>query len=147
MVLRWADVRKFELNGFGDASEKGYRSCVYLRALKSDGHWSCSLIMAKAKVAPIKCITLPRLEFLGSLLTAQLTIFVKTALTIPHAEVHCWTDSAVCLSWIQGDPKRWKTFVCNRVTEIQRLTSVMWWNHCAGKGNPADLTTRGLHAN
>ncbi|XP_068210791.1 uncharacterized protein [Palaemon carinicauda] len=39
-------------------------------------------------------------------------------------------DSTVALSWIKGDPSRWKTFVANRVTEIQTLTSPSCWYHC-----------------
>ena len=142
----WSDVCHLEIHGFGDASEKGYGACVYVRALKKDGTWSCSLVISKAKVSPIKTVTLPRLELMGSLLTARLSVFVRKALKVPDVEIHCWTDSTVALGWIRGDPRKWKTFVCNRVTEIQELTPPSRWNHCPGVQNPADLTTRGILA-
>ena len=52
----------------------------------------------------------------------------------------------VVLGWIKGDPCRWKQFVRNRVTEIHSLTDPALWAHCPGLDNPADLITRGVHA-
>jgi len=50
----------------------------------------------------------------------------------------------VALGWICSDPNRWKTFVCNRVTEIQTYTNPAQWRHCQGLDNPADHLSRGL---
>ncbi|XP_076055279.1 uncharacterized protein LOC143033676 [Oratosquilla oratoria] len=69
-----------EVHAFSDASEKGYGSCVYLRIPKSDKEFHVSFVMARTKVAPIKRVTLPRLELLGALLSARLSHFVKSAL-------------------------------------------------------------------
>ncbi|KAF8785921.1 hypothetical protein HNY73_011409 [Argiope bruennichi] len=54
-----------------------------------------------------------------------------------------WSDSTVALSWIKRDPKRWKTFVCNRTTEILQYTTPAQWRHCPGTDNPAYHLTRG----
>ncbi|GFT81717.1 integrase catalytic domain-containing protein [Nephila pilipes] len=54
-----------------------------------------------------------------------------------------WSDSTVALSWIKGDPNRWKTFVCNRTTKILQYTTPSQWRHCTGTDNPADHLTRG----
>ena len=59
---------------------------------------------------------------------------------------HCWLDSMVALAWIKSDAHRWKTFVANRVAQIQQLTEPLCWSHCPGKDNPADLVTRGVFA-
>ena len=56
-----------------------------------------------------------------------------------------WSDSEITLAWIRGDPNRWKTFVCNRVTEIVECTAPSQWRHCPGSDNPADFLSRGLH--
>ena len=119
---RWCDIRSMQLHGFGDASPKGYGACVYLQAEMVDGTCCSSLIIAKSRVAPLKQVTLPRLELLGALLCAHLLVFARDALGLSgEVQCRCWTDSMVTLSWIRSDPLRWKTFVCNRVTDIQKL--------------------------
>ena len=52
----------------------------------------------------------------------------------------------VVLGGIRGEPSRWKQFVRNRVTEIHSMTDPALWAHCPGQDNPADLITRGMHA-
>ena len=144
---RWRDIRHLELHAFGDASDKGYGACVYLRAELQDGSCVSSLVMSKAKVAPLKKVTVPRLELLGALLCSRLLVFVRQALKLPmNVDYMCWTDSMVALSWIRSEPGRWKAFVANRVAEIHDLTSPDKWSHCPGSENPADLVTRGVTA-
>ncbi|XP_066956312.1 uncharacterized protein [Macrobrachium rosenbergii] len=145
--LSWKDLTGLELHSFGDASEKGYGACVYLRVPLQDGSFKASLVMSRGKVAPIKKVSLPRLELLGAMLSARLLVFVKSALRFKEdVTSYCWTDSTVVLSWIKGDPSRWKPFVANRIMEIQSLTSPDCWYHCPGKDNPADLISRGVFA-
>ena len=142
---RWNDVSIFQLHAFGDASERGYGACVYLRVLKKEGSWCSSLVFSKARVAPLKPLTLPRLELLAALMCARLLEFVRDALQLPSdVSYTCWTDSTVVLAWVKSDPSRWKTFVCNRVAEIQSLSNPAHWRHCPGSLNPADLASRGI---
>ena len=145
--LAWKNLTGLELHSFGDASEKGYGACVYMRVPLPDGSFKVSFVVSRGKVAPIKKVSLPRLELLGALLCARLLIFVKSALgLVGDVSYFCWTDSTVALSWIKRDPSRWKVFVSNRVGEIQSLTSPDHWYHCPGKDNPADLVSRGAFA-
>ena len=55
--------------------------------------------MAKTKVAPIKCMTIPRLELSGALVMARLLNYVSGILSIPTGNVFAWTDSHVVLGW------------------------------------------------
>ena len=142
----WSSLVGFELHVFGDASEKGYAAVVYLQVLRSDGTYDVSFVFSKARVAPLKRLTIPRLELLGALLSARLVVFVKKALRLPDVSYTCWTDSQVVLSWVKGNPGKWKPFVANRVTEIQSITNPANWSYCPGCDNPADMASRGIYA-
>ena len=141
----WSENPHLSLHGFGDASPQAYGACIYL-VLRGESGCETSLVMSRARVAPLKNISLPRLELLGSLLLARLMDYVRKSLKLGDVKCHCWTDSTVALAWIKGDPSQWKTFVQNRVSEIQRLTDRNLWRHCPGTVNPADLVTRGIPA-
>jgi hypothetical protein len=104
------------------------------------------LTLSKVKVAPVKRVTLPRLELLGAVMATQLVEFVRVSLKADKDVCRCWTDSMVTLSWIKEDPSRWKPFVANRVTQIQEIISPSQWGHCPGAENPADLPSRGVSA-
>ncbi|KRZ47850.1 Transposon Tf2-6 polyprotein, partial [Trichinella nativa] len=136
-------IKEVELHGYGDASEMAYGSAVYLKATTVSGETVVKLVMSKTRIAPVKRVTLPRLELMAALITARLISFVKTSLEIKFSKVVCWTDSQVALRWIQGDSYRWKPFVGNRVESILELTDAQWWRHCPTADNPADILTRG----
>ena len=143
----WSDLQGIELHAFGDSSMAGYGAVVYIRIPMGGDTYTCSLVIGKAKVAPLKSVTLPRLELLGSLLAARLLMFVRKTLKLPeHTRYQCWTDSMAVLGWIKGDPNRWKQFVANRVREIQNHTEPVNWSYCPTDDNPADLLTRGITA-
>ena len=144
---KWRSIVAIKLHGFGDASEKAYGACVYVVARLEDGTMTSMLAVSKAKVAPLKRVTLPRLELLGAVLAAQLVDFVRVSLTLSIDQCFGWSDSTVVLNWIKGDSAKWKPFVANRIAEIQRLTNPSQWAHCKGSENPADLVTRGISAN
>ncbi|XP_044171594.1 uncharacterized protein LOC122955925 [Acropora millepora] len=133
-----------ELHGFGDASPKAYGAAVYIRVIDNEGQVSSKLVMSKSRVAPIKEVSLPRLELLAAVVNARLLKFVVDTLQIKMHRVVCWTDSMVTLHWIRRQSSCWKPFVANRVSEIQSTWDPECWHYCASKDNLADLLTRGL---
>ena len=135
-----------ELHAFGDASEVAYASAVYLRVVCEDGKVYTSLVMSKTRVAPVRKITLPRLELMAAVITARLCTYVKGAIDCPISRIVCWTDNSSTLHWIRGAASQWKPFVANRVVEIHSLLDPSVWRYCPGPQNPADLPTRGLSA-
>ena len=144
--LPWKEVsQSVEMLCFGDASPRAYGACVYLRIWTKSGY-KVSLVMSRNRIAPIKQVKFPRLELLAALLCARLADYVKTALKLGKVKITCYTDSMVTLGWIKGDPLRFKSFVSNRVSEIQSLVSPSQWFHCPGPQNPADLVSRGMLA-
>lgn len=134
-----------QIHSFCDASQSAYGCCLYLRTVNSNGEVYTRLICAKSRVAPLKCLTLPRLELCGALLAAQLTDKVICALDMKITSVYFWTDLTIVLSWLAAPATQWKTFVCNRVAEIQRLTKISQWRHVSSDQNAADIISRGCN--
>lgn len=132
-----------EIHGFCDASETSYGCCLYLRSVSVNGLVQTRLLCAKSRVAPIKSVSLPRLELCGAVLLAKLVQKVTRAFDIMINDIFLWTDSTIVLSWLSAEPNQWKTFIANRVSEIQRLTQNYHWRHVISKDNPADIISRG----
>lgn len=147
-IPRWIYSGKsnkvFELHGFSDASNVGFAAVVYARIIDPEGQTHVSLVTSKTKVAPIKQVSIPRLELCGAVLLAKLINEVADILSIPKQNLHAWTDSSIVLAWLSNHPSRWKTFVANRVSEILSLTEGNQWSHVASKENPADPASRGI---
>jgi len=109
-----------EIHGFADASERAYAGVVYLRsrpARNTSEEWRSTLVTAKTRVAPLKQITLPRLELCAATLLVRLVDHVQKQLNLRDRPVFLWSDSTVTLGWIRGHPSQWKTFVANRVRD------------------------------
>ena len=132
-----------ELHGFCDASELAYAAVVYLRLTTTMGT-QVSLVIAKTKVSPIKRLTIPRLELCGASLLAQLLHHVGKVLDVPISQTYAWTDSTIVLNWLDGSPKRFKTYVGNRISTIMEFLPPDRWHHVSGVDNPADCASRGL---
>ena len=147
-IPRWyqTDIRNkhaLTLHVFCDASERAYSAAAYLQGESPDGESKMSLVASKSRVAPLKKMTLPRLELMGAVIGARLANNLMTTLKLEPNQIRMWTDSMITLHWICSSAQKWKQFVANRVTEIQSLTNPEAWSHIAGKINPADLPTRG----
>lgn len=139
-------ILKIEMHSFADASMKAYAACVYIRTIYHDNSTSCCLVTSKSRIAPVKTVTLPRLELCAMHLAATLT--KKTTLIFEHKltidSVNLWTDSQIALHWIRSHPSRWSVFVSNRVSKIQELSQNWQWYHVKSADNPADLLSRGV---
>lgn len=57
---------------------------------------------------------------------------------IEWTTLHAWCDSQITITWIQGEPEGWKTYVANRVVEIHENVSSGIWHYIRSAQNPAD---------
>ena len=135
-----------DLQGFSDASEAAYSAVVYVRAVYCDGSVSSMLVVAKTKVAPLKKISITRLELCGAVLLTELLEAAGSALHIPKEDRHGWCDNTTAICWLKGCPSRWKTYVANRVSLAADNLAPEQWNYVPTLHNPADCASRGLSA-
>uniref|UniRef100_A0AAG5DPQ0 Integrase catalytic domain-containing protein n=1 Tax=Anopheles atroparvus TaxID=41427 RepID=A0AAG5DPQ0_ANOAO len=131
-----------ELHVFVDASPLAYSCVVYLRIVDSQGLPRCTLIAGKAKVAPLKPVTIPKMELQACIMGARMMKFAIEYHPIPIVRRTLWTDSSVALSWIRADPRNYRPYVAHRVAEIQDITTVEEWRWVPTLMNPADEATK-----
>ncbi|XP_018397196.1 PREDICTED: uncharacterized protein LOC108775361 [Cyphomyrmex costatus] len=143
-VITSDDVQVREIHGFSDASQQAYGACIYLRSISSDGSIEVQLLCSKSRVAPLKTLSIPRLELCGALLLAQLTKRVLNSLPFTVDATYLWTDSSIVLCWLRSCSRQWTPFVVNRISEIQSITNIKVWRHVPSQENPADLLSRGI---
>ncbi|XP_018375582.1 PREDICTED: uncharacterized protein LOC108769219 [Trachymyrmex cornetzi] len=91
-----------ELHGFADASQQAYGACVYMRSISESGQVESHLIASKSWIAPVKSLSIPRLELCGALVLAQLVDKLKNCLNCKIDNTVYWTDSNIVLCWLQA---------------------------------------------
>lgn len=144
---RWLGIKSnsvMMIHGFCDASVRAMAAVVYIRTSNSDRIVFTNLVASKTKVAPLKRLTIPRLELAGAILLTKLVSQILKIIQNKDISVCLWTDSSITLAWINNHPSRWKDFIHNHVCYIQETLPQAIWGFVSGKGNPADLATRGL---
>jgi transposase InsO family protein len=137
----------FELHHFSDASERAYGSCTYLKCIHKSGETQITLMLSKSKIAPLKVISIPRLELQAAVLSAKVNAMCLKELDFEISASIFWVDSEIVLKYIKSETKRFHVFVANRVSLIRSLSHPDQWNFVPGDQNPADALTRGLEPN
>ena len=140
-------VKNCSLHGFADASKKAYCAMIYLVYETEEEEIVSNLVCAKTRVAPLKELSIPRLELMSARILATLMNVVLAALNqqVQISTCRFWLDSKTALYWIKNTGQ-WRQFVQHRVDEILKMTEKGNWGHCAGICNPADLGSRGVFA-
>ena len=134
-------VENIQLHIFVDASKDAYAAVAYFR-FQNNQHIECSLVAAKTRVAPIKLVSIPRLELMAAVLGATLYQKILREHSIKIEETYLWSDSRTVLAWIRSEPRKYKQFVAFRITEILEKTSEHEWRWIPTNFNVADEATK-----
>ena len=66
------EIKTVELHHFSDASQNGYGQCSYLRLTDSKDRIHCLLAMSKSLIAPLKPVTIPKLELTAAVVASKI---------------------------------------------------------------------------
>ena len=88
----------------------------------------CPTDLCSDRVAPIKKLSIPRLELLSCLLLVELMSTVHRLLldAIVVNSKYFWNDSEVALAWIKVEGKQWKSWMQNRVNKMKQVKQLFY---------------------
>ena len=138
-----SDMVSKQLHGFCDASNIGYGAAVYLRQEDHQGRYHVSFLIGKARLAPLKATTIPRLELTAAVVLVRLVQLMKTEMGENTQAVY-HTDSTTVLRYISNDQRRFPVFVANRVRIIRDFSQPEQWKYIPSQLNPSDCASRGF---
>ena len=96
------------------------------------------------RVAPIKYITIPRMELVTATLSVKISALLQKELQLLNVKERFWTDSEVVLGYIRNESRKFEVFVANRIELIRDYTDIYQWHYVGSKDNPADYGSRGI---
>ena len=139
-------VESAQLHTMSNASTTGYGQCSYLRLVDEHGTVHVSFQMGKARVAPKKTVSIPRLELAAATVAVKMADVLRDELTYEGLQEYYWMDSKVVMGYISNESKRFHVDVANRVQLIQDLSSSSLWRYISSAENPVDEGSRGMTA-
>ncbi|XP_018494649.1 uncharacterized protein LOC108864130, partial [Galendromus occidentalis] len=116
-------VKERTLHIFCDASLRAYGCVAYLREQAPGDNPVTSFIMSKARVAPVKQMTIHRLELLTALIGARMSKSIVSFIGTAAIHTHFYTDNSSVIGWIRSKPGKFIPFVANRAA-----TKELWFS-------------------
>ena len=141
------DAEEIHLHIFSDAGAEAFGAVAYL-VIKANGIVDSSIVMAKAKVTPLRLKTetavkeMPRLEMMAALIAARLSKTITNAINNGRMKRSFWCDSEVVLRWILNPNHKLVKYAIGPIEEILELTDRKEWNYVPTELNAADLCTK-----
>ncbi|XP_063534930.1 uncharacterized protein LOC134744912 [Cydia strobilella] len=139
------EYNNLQLHTFCDASTKAMAAVSYWRWNDKFGNICVALVASKCRVCPVKALTVPRYELQSALLAARLADTLLKEHKLKATRRYFWSDATTVLHWIKNDTRNYKTFVANRLGEIDELTRASEWRYVSTKLNIADTATREVY--
>ena len=126
-------VKSTQVHHFSDASPGAFGVVTFLRFVCENDNVICRFIFSKARLAPFKTISIPRLELTAAVLAVQIDQMLQRELSLPNCRAIVWTDSTAVLQMISNTNKRFPVFVANMLTRIEEHTSADQWRYVPSK--------------
>ena len=127
------------------ANQELVKSHIFEQSTPKETFTWVSLI-AKSRVAPIKPISIPRMELTAAVVSVNVTKMLERELDYESLRSLYYTDSEVVIGYISNDARRFHVYVGNGVQHIRDRSDPEQWHHVSGKDNPADEASRSLTA-
>ena len=137
----WKWCSNLRLHIFTDASEEAMCIVAYLQ---DKATLRLTYVIGKCRVAPIRHMTIPKLELQAAVYGARLRKQLLSKQYVRIDKIYHWTDSSTVLQWLQVAHKKQQVFVAHRAAEILENLSMDQWRHVKGVKIPADIGTRGM---
>lgn len=112
--LNFGEATTAQLHHFADASEAGYGTVTYLLLRNEHSQMHSAFIMGKSRVAPLKPVTIPRMELTAAVVAARMDKLWRKELRLQLQDSVFWTDSTSVLKYIKNETSRFRVFVVNR---------------------------------
>ena len=142
--VKYSSKSECQLHIFTDSSEEAYAAVAYFKVVDSvTNNVTVNLVCSKAKVCPLKSISMPRLELTAAELGVKLASKICNAMDLDIKQVTFWCDSKDALGWIFNESRNFHAFVAHKISKIQLEVDSSQWRYVPSRLNPADIATRG----
>lgn len=132
-----------ELLCFGDGSKQAFCALAYVRWQVGEGEFKCFLLSGKTRVAPLRKISIPRIELMGAVACVRLAESISNAVNFEFKKRYFFTDSTAALGMIKGECASFQEFVGTRTGEIKSKSDPdKEWFWIPTDQNLADMGTR-----
>ena len=128
---------------FGDGSKQAFCTLAYVRWEDNSGAARCTLVGGKTRVAPLRKISIPRLELLGAVAAVRLAAAIQEAVNFTFRRRYFFTDSTAVYGMIRGECGAFQEFIGTRTGEIKNKSDPLQeWFWIPTDENLADMGTR-----
>ena len=107
---------------FSDGSTEAFGACSHARWALTSGGFGCKLIASKNRLAPLRRITIVRIELCGAVLSKRLRAFIEEETRYRFESCYHIVDSEIVRAMIQKESYGFNSFVTTRIGEIQNAT-------------------------
>ena len=148
-IPRWINFSSnsevVELYIFAEASSVAYGTAAYIKLVYQNST-SCSLIIRKSKLAPVKnkLVTIPRLELQAALMASRIEVKILDQMDMAIGSVLLWSDLKTVLNYLRNTKTNFGPYIMRRCNEIRVNTRVDDWRYIPSEINIADVLSRGV---